>query len=512
MLEKNLSEAEFRKINVSWLDVPRNIDILLKRSPGDSAGWFTRSQRKDRQSPWKNPECERYRNELQLRLLKRINKAGLVPRAIAAYRTQRLYYQLNRQISIKDIYHFLAGDLPRRTLVKRLANTLDKGSDVLKALDVVFSYIRRMPANKNQEYAIRYVKDFLIFRRDLKLAYYTYQQMSRLRVLQDSDSIKLSRDNGSLYEFSFGNYTDGQEQVKSHVILKADIRGSTEITRQLIEKKLNPATHFSMNFFVPITKLLERFGARKVFVEGDALILAVMESGGTITQALIVANACGLARKILSVMETQNSQNKAHNLPTLELGLGIAFSNDAPAYLYDEQRKIIISPAINEADRLSSCSAELRHDTSWRRSMRHRVEVFLESNQESKVTSSNRVSYNINGIELSKAAFVKLQSEMVLHKIKINSRSGESHYYHVGRFVDRKGSSHWLVVRQGVIKIWNAGKIEENSDILDNYFYEVVTDTNLIGRVKDKFHSRSSRKKQPDDIQGEIPLSLESDI
>jgi class 3 adenylate cyclase len=512
ILERNLSDAEFKQINVSWLDVPRNFDILLKRANGESDGWFSRSGKHDKKSVWENPKCESFRKELQLKLLKRLHKSGVMIRAIAAYRSQRLYHQLNRQVSIKDIYQFLAGDLPRRTLVKRLANTADKGSEVLKALDVVFSYIRRMPTEKNQEYAIRYVKDFLIFRRDLKLAYYTYQQMSRLRVLQDAESINLSRDNGSLYEFRLGKDPDSQQQIKSHVILKADIRGSTEITRQLIEKKLNPATHFSMNFFGPITKLLEQYGAQKVFVEGDALILTVMETGGTTTQALTVANSCGLARKILSVMEAQNSQNLAHNLPKLELGLGIAYSEDAPAYLHDEQRKIMISPAINKADRLSSCSAELRRDTSWRRSKRHRVEVFQGATQEGNATTQNRLSYNINGIELTEAAFTRLKSEMVLHKIKIHSRSGESHYYHVGRFVDRRGSSHWLVVRQAVIKVWNAGKIEENSDILDSYFYEIVTDTNLIGRVKDKFHSRTLRKKQPPDIQAEMPLSLELDI
>ncbi|MEW8091910.1 MAG: hypothetical protein AB2784_20040, partial [Candidatus Thiodiazotropha endolucinida] len=506
-----LSEAEFKQIDVSWLDVPRNIDLLLQRSSGESGGWFSRSKKGSKRSIWENPECENLREELQSQLLKRIDRAGLVPRAIAAYRTPRLYRQLNGQVSVKDIYRFLAGDLPRRALVKRLVNTPDKGSEVLKALDVVSGYIRRMPANKKKDYAIRYVKDFLTFRRDLKLAYYTYQQMSRLRVLQDGESIKLSRDNGSLYEFRLGKDPDSQQQIKAHVILKADIRGSTEITHQLIEKKLNPATHFSMNFFGPITKLLERFGAQKVFVEGDALILAVMETGGTTTQALTVANACGLARKILSVMEAQNSQNKAHNLPKLELGLGIAFSNDAPAFLYDEQQKIMISPAINEADRLSSCSVELRHDTSWRRSKRHRVEVFQEISQDNKANAPNHLRFNINGIELTEAAFVKLKSEMVLHKMKIHSRSGGSHYYHVGRFVDRRGSSHWLAVRQGAIKAWDAGKIEDNRDILDNYFYEIITDTNLIGRVKDKLHSRSSRNRQSDDT-GETPLSLESDI
>jgi class 3 adenylate cyclase len=513
ILERNLCEKEFKKIDVSWLDEPKNIDLLLQRPSGESSGWFSRSsEKKTRSSPWTSPEGENIRRELQSQLFKRIDRAGLVSRAIASYRTPRLHKQLDGQVPFKDIYQFLTGDLPRRTLVKRLASTPDKGNAALKALDVVYGYIRRVPAYKRQDYAIRYVKDFLRFRRDLKLAYYTYQQMSRLQILQDAESIKLSRDNGSLYEFRLSKDPDSQQQIKAHVILKADIRGSTEITHQLIEKKLNPATHFSMNFFGPITKLLDRFGAQKVFVEGDALILAVMETGEIGTQALTVANACGLARRILSVMEAQNSQNKAHSLPKLELGLGIAFSHDAPAYLHDEQRKIMISPAINEADRLSSCSAALRKDMSWRRSKRHQVEVFQVRDQENAETTTIRLRYNINGIEITEATFAKLKSEMVLHKIKIHSRSGESHYYHVGRFVDRRGSSHWLVIRQGAMKVWNVGKIEESRDILNSYFYEVITDTNLIGRVKDKLNSRGHRKKSMEDTDGEAPLSLESDI
>ncbi len=83
------------------------------------------------------------------------------------------------------------------------------------------------------------------------------------------------------------------------MVLKADIRGSTEITHQLMQKRLNPATHFSLNFFGPITKLLERFNAHKVFVEGDALILSVLDTGGMGGQSMIVAYACGLACQIL---------------------------------------------------------------------------------------------------------------------------------------------------------------------------------------------------------------------
>ena len=365
---------------------------------------------------------------------------------------------------------------------------------MIKALDVVLSYIRRMPAAKQQEYGSRYLKDFLTFRRDLKLAYYSYQQMSKLRVLQDAESIKLSRDNGSLYEFRLGRDQDDESQkIKAHVVLKADVRGSTEITRLLVEKRLNPATHFSMNFFGPITKLLERFGAQKVFVEGDALILAVLETGSATTQSLTVANACGLARKMLSVMEAQNSQNRAYELPKLELGLGIAFCDDAPAYLYDEKRRIMISPAINQADRLSSCASELRKDTSWRRSRRHRVEVMQNPAGESGKTGS-LLRYNVNGIDLDTPAFNKLKAEMVLHKVRLHSRSGDPHDYHAGRFMDRLGGAHWLVIREAGIKQWDEGGLSVLEGEDAGKFYEVVSDPDLVGRVKEKLSSKIKRR------------------
>jgi hypothetical protein len=211
-------------------------------------------------------------------------------------------------------------------------------------------------------------------------------------------------------------------------------------------------------------------------------------------------------------MEAQNSQNKAHNLPKLELGLGIAFSSEAPAYLHDEQRKIMISPAINEADRLSSCSSELRHDSSWRKSQRHRVEVFSDDGGTDN-KGARRLRYNVNGIELAPPAFKKLKSEMVLHKMKVHSRSGEGDTYHVGRFVDRRGSAHWLVIREAVIKTWQRQDGMPSVAQADAHFYEVVTDPELISKVK----SHLNAKKAPNPMASQaaeedvIPFSLESD-
>ena len=512
LLERNLSEHEFKSIYVSWLDDPRNVEILLKRPTDTKGGWFSRTPDKQRKSHWENPAYDKIQQSLQTSLLKHFDRSGITHRAIAAYRTPRLYRQLKGVISNRDIYHYLIDVLPKRILSKKLASTEDRGAEVIKALDAVHGYIRRMSAIKQQGYAIRYLKDFLSFRRDLKLAYYTYQQMSRLKILQDSESIQLSKDNGSLYEFRLSQDTDSQAgKIKAHVVLKADVRGSTEITRQLVEKRLNPATHFSMNFFGPITKLLDRFGAKKVFVEGDALILTVLETGAMTTQAMTVANACGLARRILLVMEAQNSQNRAHNLPKLELGLGISFSDDAPAYLYDEQRKIMISPAINEADRLSSCSSELRHDTRWRKNLRHRVEVFSDDGGVA-IKGARKLRFNLNGIELAPPAFKKLKSEMVLHKLKVHTRSGEGDNYHVGRFVDRRGSAHWLVIREATVKTWKKDKNTQCIEHVEDFFYEVVTDPELVGKVKTRLNAkRPSHQDELQDSSGPIPFSLESD-
>jgi class 3 adenylate cyclase len=493
ILERSLSEEEFKTFEVCWLDTPTNIEIIMHRRGTESTGWFSR-EAYEGVSPWRNSECKKLQEKLQAELLKRFERAGITRRAIAAYRTPRLYRQLSGKVSIKDIYLYLTDQLPKKTLSKRLASAPDKGIAVMKAMDVVLNYIRRMPVNKQQEYVTRYLKDFLTFRRDLKLAYYTYQHMSRLRILQDAESIKLSRDNGSLYEFRLGkDLDDDSQKVKAHVVLKADVRGSTQITRQLVEKRLNPATHFSMNFFGPITKLLERFGAQKVFVEGDALILTLMETGNVGTQGMTVANACGLARKMLSVMEAQNSQNRAYDLPKLELGLGIAFCADAPAFLYDERRKIMISPAINQADRLSSCASELCRSTSWRRSRRHRVEVMRHGGAETD-GAGRLMRYNVNGIDLDPPAFAKLKAEMVLHKVKLHSRSGETHLYHVGRFMDRLGGSHWLVIREAKMKRWDQGELLDSLPEEKGVFYEVITDANLIGRVKEKLSGKDVKK------------------
>src|SRR2546426_4184505 len=49
--------------------------------------------------------------------------------------------------------------------------------------------------------------------------------------------------------------------------IKADVRGSTQITEDLFARGLNPASHLSLNLYEPVKRILERYGAAKVFID-----------------------------------------------------------------------------------------------------------------------------------------------------------------------------------------------------------------------------------------------------
>ena len=115
--------------------------------------------------------------------------------------------------------------------------------------------------------------------------------------------------NRSLYEFLLPEEArPAEDRVLSHTIIKADVRGSTKITQDLLARGLNPASLFSLNFYEPVKRILERYGAAKVFIEGDALVLAIYETESNRAQQRAVSKACALARQILAVSSAYNER------------------------------------------------------------------------------------------------------------------------------------------------------------------------------------------------------------
>src|ERR1019366_3921286 len=214
-----------------------------------------------------------------------------------------------------------------------------------------------------------------------------------------------------------------EDRVLHHVILKADVRDSSRLTRSLMAQGMNAASYFSLNFYEPVNKLLAKYGAIEVFLEGDAIIMALLEREG---EAMVsVGRTCVLAWEILSLLGDYNQLLQGSGLPQMELGLGIAYQDSPPLYLMDGEHRIMISAAINESDRLSSCSKRVRKKLAPDVGVFQVYSVQIGGGRNSAGNHNDsasaetgieemRLNYNVGGICLSEAAFGKLQQEISL--------------------------------------------------------------------------------------------------
>jgi hypothetical protein len=209
-----------------------------------------------------------------------------------------------------------------------------------------------------------------------------------------------------------------EERALGHVIIKADVRDSSRLTRSLMDSGLNPASYFSLNFYDPVNKLLAKYGANKVFIEGDAVILSLHEKEGE--AGLAVSRACVLAREIVEIVRGYNELVTKSGLPPLELGVGISYQDSSPLYLMDGEKRIMISEALNESDRLSSCNKRARKAMEPLGSPFH-VYVFqtVSDADAGEAAEDFVMSFNLGGIRLSAAAFAKLQREISLEPVTL---------------------------------------------------------------------------------------------
>jgi class 3 adenylate cyclase len=481
-----LNGEEYRKPRNSWLDDPENLIQLLYAPDVEDAGRDGGQPADARSRQWRH-----FRSAIGAELVRRVERMGIMPQVVASYWTPRIHRELGSRLSAQLLFDYIAGRHSKRRLRRRLRAGQVETETALssKTLDFAANEARQLSRESRSEYAQRLLLDFLRLRRDLKLAYKVFEAMDRVRLLGDEQELALSRANNLIYEFRLSSERGSERCISGHVILKADVRGSTRITTELRARRLNPATHFSQNFFDPINELLADFGAGKVFVEGDAVILSLLEEDGGSDRRLSVAHACGLSARILDVVARQNTLNRRYGLPELELGLGIAFCSGEPTYLYDGNRRITISPAINLADRLSSCSQVLRAPGFEQTLGPFRVEVLTPTPGGPSPTEAGMdpLRYNVNGIELDAKAFAKLKSELSLRRMDLRV-SGLTRSFHVGRYPDRKGRMQWLVVREAPLRAWDgvqAVAVENDP----GRFYEVVVDPALLTLIRSKLRA-----------------------
>lgn len=461
-----------------WLMEIGNIDLMFNCF--DSREQYQKArQRKESKSvllEWRS------RIRIQEKLLnlfyRQFKRSGLLELIVAAYEMKPLYRDYCPPLRPLQVREYLISRGSRRALARELRRRESfNGTRLsLAPLQETIRRIRYSFGRKKREHLLHFLKDFLRYHRDLENVRRLKQAMDAINLLKDEKALLLSKQNGLLHEFLLPEERAKEEQpVVGHVILKADIRGSMDITHTMRARGLSPAPYFSLNFFDPISEILCDYNASKVFIEGDAVILSIFEKKDTAQNGYSVARACGLAVSILQIVRQYNVKNQKHDLPILELGIGICYNQSPPAYLFDGNSRIMISPAINLADRLSGCDKRL-HKRIRNQDRMFNLYVFKSARDEEVGATADDLSlrYNVNGIELDPVGFAKLSGEINLKRIEYLTKRDEKAILYTGKVPTVSGKYQRLVIREAAL-------LEVNPDTLDaiglteRKYYEVCT-------------------------------------
>lgn len=478
----NPSEIEF------WLREPDNADILFNYFDSDQQRRILKKQKGDRTRLLYLKDHAGEQKKLLNFFYKKFKKKGLTDRTAAMYEMQPLYRDYCPPLVPQLVLQFLIAPKTRRGVkirLKRLKNYYGK-SFSLRPLRALIIRLEDINSRIRKAYLIRFFKGFFRYHRDFQNFNLLKEAMDSINLVAEEKTIGLSRENNALYQFVLPEEKESElKPVISHVIIKADIRGSTDVVHKMKEKALNPATHFSLNFFDPITDILPEYGASKVCIEGDAYILSIYERENTPGDWYSVARACGLAVRMLSIIRRCNAKNKRYQLPELELGIGITYRDNAPTIFFDGDQQIMISSAINLADRLSGCSKSVRRKIEQNKgAFPFNLYVFQTASDEQVAATADDLSarYNVNGIELDAAAFEKLSKEIDLKAVELTIRKKKQKFY-TGKFPTVNGVYQRLIIREGLISRVDPDTLAVIK-LTDRKYYEIPMNPKLYEHIK----------------------------
>jgi hypothetical protein len=390
------------------LNVPENSATLVGTGNGEDLTPEDR-HRKQRLDIW-------------MRMLQR---EGILSSVIASYEAVPLLGEYAPRVNPQQIKNALID----REEAERVETILAESRLNSDRLFAAIGRVASCRGSDRSRFAARLLHDLLCYHRDLRGLEALGAGFDSINLVNDEKVRELSQLNGILYEFlPPEDRKPAEDRIVHHVILKADVRDSSRLTRSLMAKGMNAASYFSLNFYNPVNKLLAKYGATKVFLEGDAIIVALLERDGE--AMLSVSRTCVLAWEIVSLLREYNQLLERSGLPQMEVGLGIAYQDSPPLYLMDGEHRIMISDAINESDRLSSCNKRVRKRVAPEAGVFQVYSVLIggggDNNHSGNADAGAqgmdemRLNYNVDGICLSEAAFHKLREEISLSACTAN--------------------------------------------------------------------------------------------
>ncbi len=454
----------------AWMNVPENARALVGSGTPDQSDEGVAQQ--ERLAAW-------------VRLLE---DEKVMENVIASYHVVPLLAEYAPRINPQQLKNALV-DRAECDRVERMIQ--DHGKLSPNSLYAAVEKVAGCRGAERAKLAARFLQDFLLYHRDLRRLETLNASMDVVNLVANERMRELSRVNGTLYEFLLPEeeLEPNAERVLRHVVMKADVRDSTRLTRTMMDKGMNPASYFSLNFYDPVNKLLAKYGAQKVFLEGDAIILAILEREGE--PGLAVSRACVLAREIIEIVRGYNEMVQRSGMPPLELGIGITLQESAPLYLMDGEHQIMISEALNESDRLSSCNKRARRVMEAQAGPFH-VYAFQAGEAEAGGNPEDVIlSFNLGGIRMNEAAFRKLKQEISLEPLKVklpaslaSSEMGEYKLFSGTVPVDRD------IFRRIVVRESRVPRINPTDFSMTGWtersYYEVCTDPAIYAALEKK--------------------------
>ena len=466
----------------TWLDDPDNVTALLG---GTGSDWPAAG-------PWARRDLSNLQRQLNTRFGRAVARTGIQRQVEAGYALNAIYPSLGLRDAEAVVFDYLTGKVDTKSLGRRLETTSPHADpvQVARRIDERFKVIRRESGSQRQPQLARLAGDILRLRRDLKLLAPTLAALARIRLLDDPEELRLSRENNSLQLFcKQSQLSDLRGSLIGHAIVRVDLRGANELVAGMAHRGLNPSAHFSRFLYDPLFSLLKRFDAQKIMVEAGTLVLATLQHTGEGGAQLAVARACALAKCLMEQIAALNGESERLGLSLLECSLAVAFDDAPPVFLYDQQRPVLVSKANTRARRMSSCHALLHRSCSLPAGQRVCVATLLDAEGQSQ-RREQTLRYNVNGIELDAPAFARLHAEIAMRKVRLRDpRSDKSIQLYVGQCTDGEGDLHWLVVRQGTVKLWMGRQLIEAPE-QGAAFYEVVVDSALVERVRERLIAR----------------------
>jgi hypothetical protein len=225
------------------------------------------------------------------------------------------------------------------------------------------------------------------------------------------------------------------------------------------------------------------------------VILALHEKEGE--PGLTVSLACVLAREIVEIVRGYNELVTKSGLPPLELGVGISYQEAAPLYLMDGEKRIMISEALNESDRLSSCNKRARKAMESLNTPFHVYAFQTVSDADAgEATEDFVMAFNLGGIRLSPAAFAKLASEISLEPLSMELPElwGDENYKLYTGLVAVDND----IFRKIVLRESHVAQIDAKNFTLQKWtekpYYEVCTDSAIYSALEGEKAAAAGRK------------------